>query len=1085
MDILGNIITLGICLVLLLIFRHVDKNNRTLEKMKRFCDKQKEDFSAFVDGKTKNLETVSIDIGTMTDRAAAALTALREAGAKLAQEEKALTDRREEVERFTSRIGEAEQTVARLMTAIGEADKNLSRIAEESDFADAAARKIQSVKKDLDAVSGQIGQLEQRFSRENAAALSAAREETLSGIRDDMETLQEKIDAIMRVSETLEERTRDSLQEIYNQMLDNAAARAGKMEEQAFEKLQQQASSRLDKYKETIETRTAAMLQQTKEKLTESQQLLKTFKSGWKTEADEMLRAAKTEIETFRGERQAEQRAFAEEQQNARENFARQMQEAEQARKAEQSEFFRKLKTETEELSVKITRTAGETETRLAALDEKLTEFENHSGHRLSRLAEILNELPAIDNRMRTSIQEMENRAGAALELFAQDQNTRRDNIEAEVNARTESLMNKIRNLENVLNELKTHAYANVSEKLRIFEDDFLQDLRTRGETMSAAINSWQENLEEKLRAISAENESVRTDAETEYTEALKTRLAELDGAYRNQTDKLETQIRTVEEELRTRIEQTAESIRTFAGQYRADFLQAKENAEFFARNELQTHSAELQESLRRQRQEMDARYKELAAGLETDRETAEAMMNGIRESVSEWQRKQERNLETASEELETKIEDFRRSAAAHVAEVAASAQDDFSAAVARIGKDTEALRNSVQEIQEKIQAVDNGLDSRREAALQKFSDAFQELSRRAAGQAKAAQEEAETAVRNLKAQGMEIRASLEDSRQKLFRKIQNDADSLSANLEEIAARQKDVAEQARTLSKVEELKADLESGIEKLRIETGNLNVYEETMARLKSQYQEIRDLSAETEQRLSKVAGEKKRIDTIEANLNTLLDISDKTEEKLAEMTRTKDDVLDYQTRIKRFEDSIEKINERYERIERKTLTIDQTLTNADKAFESLRKLEENLRAYREKSAALPEDMDAIRTKLNSLVTASERVGEIESKITQLESELSDTEKRAKRIHADRTAFANLEKRLLELKTEADKSVGLYRALASGDDPAGKGKGAPPVSVRERVKELKHRDWTNDEIAKRMKLSVSEVELILDSPD
>ena len=203
------------------------------------------------------------------------------------------------------------------------------------------------------------------------------------------------------------------------------------------------------------------------------------------------------------------------------------------------------------------------------------------------------------------------------------------------------------------------------------------------------------------------------------------------------------------------------------------------------------------------------------------------------------------------------------------------------------------------------------------------------------------------------------------------------------------------------------------------------------------------------------------------------------------LAEMTRTKDDVLDYQTRIKRFEDSIEKINERYERIERKTLTIDQTLTNADKAFESLRKLEENLRAYREKSAALPEDMDAIRTKLNSLLTASERVGEIESKITQLESELSDTEKRAKRIHADRTAFANLEKRLLELKTEADKSVGLYRALASGDDPAGKGKGAPPVSVRERVKELKHRDWTNDEIAKRMKLSVSEVELILDSPD
>ena len=62
MFVIGNIITVAICVGVVLIFRYLDRDNRSLEKVRKFSDKQKEDFSAYVDDKMKNLEKLSVDV---------------------------------------------------------------------------------------------------------------------------------------------------------------------------------------------------------------------------------------------------------------------------------------------------------------------------------------------------------------------------------------------------------------------------------------------------------------------------------------------------------------------------------------------------------------------------------------------------------------------------------------------------------------------------------------------------------------------------------------------------------------------------------------------------------------------------------------------------------------------------------------------------------------------------------------------------------------------------------------------------------------------------------------------------------------
>ena len=52
--ILFNIVTLAICVGIIVAFRQSDKNNRSIEKAKRYGDKIKEDLEVFINEKNSS-----------------------------------------------------------------------------------------------------------------------------------------------------------------------------------------------------------------------------------------------------------------------------------------------------------------------------------------------------------------------------------------------------------------------------------------------------------------------------------------------------------------------------------------------------------------------------------------------------------------------------------------------------------------------------------------------------------------------------------------------------------------------------------------------------------------------------------------------------------------------------------------------------------------------------------------------------------------------------------------------------------------------------------------------------------------------
>jgi hypothetical protein len=242
-------------------------------------------------------------------------------------------------------------------------------------------------------------------------------------------------------------------------------------------------------------------------------------------------------------------------------------------------------------------------------------------------------------------MQETEKRVTGEFALYAQDQQALQNSFEKKLLEEAESLTLKMHSLETGLNELEARAYDNVSEKLKMFEDDFFADLAKRSDAITAALATWKANVDERMESLSSESESGRKDLEAKYSLQLKERLSEIGDQYRTQTGKLEEQMTAVETELRSRITASDQSILAFVEQFRSEFAQARQTSELHVQNELGAHAISVQEMLRKQEREVETRTKEFITTIDNAKNDSESVLETIRSGFASWQTKNDQQL--------------------------------------------------------------------------------------------------------------------------------------------------------------------------------------------------------------------------------------------------------------------------------------------------------------------------------------------------------------------------------------------------------------------------------------------------------
>jgi len=1362
----GNILTVAICVVTVLLFRQLDKNNRSLEKVKKFGDRLKEELDAFVKDRAAALEEKSISLEVQQTKAVAAVKRLESIREDLDRREADLLDRTKAVEDFGGQLAKYDSTIAQLLEMTARAETNLSKIRAESDFADGLAKKLMASRRQLEDIEATIPTLEAHFAEMNGANLSKIHDDVIAATGKSVDQMAERVSRAEAQGEELLAKTSERLKELYQKALNEAAKKADALEDAAFAKLKEQANERLGKYKAAAEERATQMHETLKERVAAVQQEIKSFHADWRAEADEYLEATRAEmrdldVKTSQGISAAEERlasvrslaesrgdelesylntlgrsletSFAElsetlaaraadletgsaaeldrlsselsrrmddldsrttsrfvELENGSESRLGQVAEAfkqrvgdlekvssarvselaagVKARLAEisgslegevskldsntaarigeisesldgrvthldesassrvadieaalhsrvselerqtgsklaeigealdervealdirsrnrlddiggrvdgalataasaaadeagrlEAEFAarvadlekrgdellaqtvgeneRRIRELSDELSGKVAKTGtdtvskveelrdgvnravselsgalnaaekdaanrlGELEKGIAAgtsgatarvnseiarIDGLLSAFGKETEGRLGRFDGLIGDAERLDAALRAALEETERRVTGGFDSYAQSQQARQEEFSRRLNAASDTLAGRMQELENGLNELKSRAYDNVSERLKIFEDDFFADLAKRGDEIGAALARWREDVDSRLDALASETKEERERLENAYGAELKDGLASIADQYRAQTGRLEEQIVSVEANLRSRVTASDQAILDFANQIRADFEEARKAADATAQNEFKAHRLSVQELLRRQEQEIEARTREFAESIDGSKSEAETQLAAIRAEFASWQQKNAQQLEDARTRLDERVGELRDSADASIAGIETVWQTNYREYLTRAESGAQRVAETLAALDRSIAESNEEFERRSREALAGFTRSYEAMTAETAKRIRETGAETDAQIRTITGSVQEIREQVELSRERLMQKLQAETGGLAQTLEEIDRKQKAFISQTRVFDRAEELRATLENGIESLKAELSRLDVYRETMATLEQQYQKVRKFEEESSQKLAKFLAEKKRIDILESDFTKLLGLSDSIDRKLSEFTTTDDDLQQWQVQLRRFEETVTEVNGRYERLEKKSAVLDQTVVGVNKAFEDLKGLETALMNYRKEMSVIPGELEASKKAMDTLLAHREKTESLLDKLAALDDVLADVETRTEKMQTAREWIARTETRLEEISKQSQDQLKLLGAIMKEGGAATKAKGAPALGIRENVIKLAHQGWKVDEIARVFQLSRGEVELILELP-
>jgi DNA repair exonuclease SbcCD ATPase subunit len=327
------------------------------------------------------------------------------------------------------------------------------------------------------------------------------------------------------------------------------------------------------------------------------------------------------------------------------------------------------------------------------------------------------------------------------------------------------------------------------------------------------------------------------------------------------------------------------------------------------------------------------------------------------------------------------------------------------------------------------------------------------------------------------------LREEMESQRTDAFAHTGEQAKLLDSAIRDADRHIKEFIAQTRLFDQAEELKASLERKIEDLKGDLNGLDQRRTEAADLEAKFVRIKRLEEEVDAKMVTFLSEKPRIELMQTDFNRLLQTSQSVKEKLTEVTAADDTLQAVQIQIRRLEDALTDAEDRYQRIEKKKETLEVTNAGIDDNFKALREAERAVQKIHGELQGLLDGQEALRTSVEKLTADNTKAAEAVEKVSSLDGLLRSVEARMDKLQTVRESLAKAETRFKEINDNVQEQFKVFSALLK-DEPGKRLKepGAPPIGTRETVIKLKQQGWKVEEIARTVKISVGEVELILE---
>jgi hypothetical protein len=146
----GNLLTLGIVLVALVLFRQLDRNNRSLEKLRKYGERLRDDLAAFVAEREAAVKDYAVELDVQRKAAKELLN-------RIVSVEEGFAARVEGVAKIDERLSSYDKSLEELLRMTARAQENLDRLRDESAFTDGLLKRVKDAKDQLTHVGEKPG----------------------------------------------------------------------------------------------------------------------------------------------------------------------------------------------------------------------------------------------------------------------------------------------------------------------------------------------------------------------------------------------------------------------------------------------------------------------------------------------------------------------------------------------------------------------------------------------------------------------------------------------------------------------------------------------------------------------------------------------------------------------------------------------------------------------------------------------------------------------------------------------------------------------------------------------------------------
>lgn len=1017
-------------------------------------------------------------------------SAITEQSEELARVEQTI---QEQVQHLTSRLEEEKEHFTLRLQELRTRGESLNTQA------------VESIQSSLDESLTEIRQEMERRSAALQAAVQEKMEDTRSRADSDAAELRSVFSGLKTETDDWSEKTRQLIVEMEQQVehVQRHSREQAEHQTESIDRHMKETDEQLTNYRSDLTSRLERLDTLAEERLSGISERLEQISSDFGSRTANLQTQFEQRLEELGAnqtkgyeELQEKYRADLQDLKDSVQERALQLEELNGSARSEVAQLQKILEEGRDEIDARI-KDLGKTATRkinstvqdleqrmLGDVESRLTDYEKELGYRFSRIEAVNTEVDELEQNLRNTMERVSERVRGDFLAFGEELRGLREQDRVEAQESMDGLRGSMKHLEEGLNELKQRAYDNVSEKLKVFEDEFFTDLRERSAAMEAQISGWKHEVEERLAALRTEYEEERARTEAQYSEEMRTGMNQFQETVKAQLSKIDTQLDSFRSGIGSRMESAEASLSGFEESVGEELSSLKDRSYQTFRQEFSQMDNRIRDELKGFEGEVEEEIAQVRRAVGSGKEELEALVEAARSDVAVWQTRVLNELRSSDAEVSNQLADARVRLSENVQEL----KREFSAERAQLVEQSQDQRKAIREELEsnaaELERQRRQLEEQGRTALDELTQRYQELRARTDSHEKQMVERLDEQSGEFRSLVNDTRDQFQAMREKLLGKLEEEARTLGTTVQEIEKRQRGFIEQTGIFERADSLKIKLQDDIEELKNEIARVESVRGEVRDIEGQFNKIRKMSADAGEKMARFAADKRRIDLLEEDYRRLITLAQSVETKIEQVGTSDDQLAEITARLKSLDELQQEVDARFDRMEKRRAQIDETTDGIEQNRTSLTEIQSQIGSLAERVEQFPEIVAKLSGQLKQVAAHRKETEAAVKNLATLNETLTDVENRMTELKTAREWLARTETRLEEIRREAGEQVKLLGSIMRDESKKSSdaGAGAPSLSARETVQKLAHQGWNVDEIARATKMSKGEVELILE---